>query len=259
MPAIAAHYYFGQAVQQQLPQEIAQVLASNQNLFILGCQGPDFLFFAKPLTGARFHKLGSAIHSAPARVLFDSNLKLYNTTGNAALLAYIAGCLCHFWLDKSCHPFVYEHAPQMGQHHRLESEFDSLIIEKQGLNPAKYCYIPISEVDYGVVGMAYNLTPKEAKRGVRDFRKYSSILHHRKFVEACESIAGKKGALSGLSPQKELIYTDYCQALYDMLESSISGGADLICQFVQASNDSQPLGGDFNYNFEGELHENDQA
>ena len=259
MPAIAAHYYFGQAVQKQLPSSIAQIIEKHENLFILGCQGPDLLFFTKPVTGKRFHKLGSAIHRAPGRVFFETNLKLYTTTKNESLLVYLLGCICHFWLDKSCHPFVYENAPEMSQHHRLESELDSLVIAYHQLDTSKHRLIPVTDIDFSAVAMAYNITPKEAKRAAKDFRRISGMLQHKKAVQLLEGIAGQKGALSGLSPHKDIVFGEDRQTLYGMLQDNIFSCAVLIEKVVAGLEANLPLPEQFNFNFEGKLHENDQT
>lgn len=50
MPAFYAHARFGNDVLAKLRGEIKEVCVKNYSEFSLGLQGPDYLFFYKPLS-----------------------------------------------------------------------------------------------------------------------------------------------------------------------------------------------------------------
>lgn len=71
MPATYAHYRFGLAVLERLPEAQRSVIASEPDLFMIGLHGPDILFFYHPLFPVnRVIRLGRQLHRAPGLPFF---------------------------------------------------------------------------------------------------------------------------------------------------------------------------------------------
>ncbi|MBN2557935.1 MAG: zinc dependent phospholipase C family protein, partial [Clostridia bacterium] len=84
----------------------------NETLYNLGAQGPDILFYYKPWSpiGGSIREAGERMHHhATARFFTDAIEILNKSTGKyyEELLVYMLGFLCHYYCDKTIHPYVY--------------------------------------------------------------------------------------------------------------------------------------------------------
>ncbi|MDF2951137.1 MAG: hypothetical protein K0S18_720, partial [Anaerocolumna sp.] len=50
MPSAYTHFKFGMEVIKLLPMELQNIILKNKDLYEIGLQGPDILFFYKPLS-----------------------------------------------------------------------------------------------------------------------------------------------------------------------------------------------------------------
>lgn len=161
MPALITHYlharkiYENIAVQCDGGRENRRLClpdddsSPEKRAFLLGAQGPDFLFFHRivPIVqfGKSLRKVGVKMHKIPADRLFSAFAQYcreradYPNTSIAA--AYSAGFLCHYMLDCAVHPFVYAMQKAMIQrlnityfdgcvHSRIEHSLDVILLEK---------------------------------------------------------------------------------------------------------------------------------
>lgn len=140
MPAIYAHNRFGEAVTALLPEGLQQVIHSFPEALHLGFQGPDILFNYKPFTKNPIRQIGVDLHHLPAAEFFVQQAKtLLVQTENGettykkdAQTAYIVGFLCHFLLDATVHPDIYELEATGVSHGKIESELDKHLMRKDG-------------------------------------------------------------------------------------------------------------------------------
>ena len=72
MPGITAHYIFGQKVLDKYPKEIKNIVIENKDLFNIGLQGPDILFYYKPLKSNNVTKFGNDMHDEKGSIFFNS-------------------------------------------------------------------------------------------------------------------------------------------------------------------------------------------
>ncbi len=73
--------------------------------FYYGVQGPDLLFFHKPITGGEGLALGNKVHSDLPKQLFEKDfLKLKEK--NDYYKGYYFGVLLHFFGDLNMHPYI---------------------------------------------------------------------------------------------------------------------------------------------------------
>ena len=144
MPALFAHYSFGEKVLSALPATLSENIQRFHEAFSLGTQGPDILFYHHPLKKNDTRAKGSDMHFLPGESFFlrqAKRLTLENFVKreNGQLLpssaeaSYVAGFLCHFVLDVFAHPTVYALQATGISHGRIESEFDKHLLKKEGL------------------------------------------------------------------------------------------------------------------------------
>ena len=104
MPAIVAHYLLGQQVLEKLKNPIKNLILKNKEMFDIGLQGPDILFFYKPYFNNQIVEYGHKIHNNNGYTFFSEVLNVEDVTED--YIAYIFGVVCHYCLDRNCHPFV---------------------------------------------------------------------------------------------------------------------------------------------------------
>lgn len=141
MPAFVTHHLFADQVFHALPEGQAKTaVRRNYDAFLWGAQGPDILFFNKistvlPLWGSvMHHKKVKENFAAMQRYLIRTRQGFFFE----AQLAYALGFLCHYALDKTCHPYVYcvqaafQEDPRVssGAHNRIESDIDTALYRR---------------------------------------------------------------------------------------------------------------------------------
>lgn len=135
MPAFYAHTTFGEQVVAYLPPSLREQLLSNKDCFTLGFQGPDILFYHKPLSSNPIKSKGMDLHLTSAKEFFiNCAKKIQSANGEEkqALASYVAGFICHFSLDNACHGHIYQLEATGISHGRIESEFDKYLKRKNG-------------------------------------------------------------------------------------------------------------------------------
>ena len=181
MPTTYAHNVFGEAVLKRLPAELQDIVSENSMAYRLGLHGPDVLFYYKPFGKNPVSDLGSRLHKEEARGLFMRCKELLGQDGDPALLAYTIGFICHFMLDSSCHPFIGAYMEKTGaRHDEIETEFDRVLMEKNGKNPMTFRPADFIRTDAGTLRvMARVLEPvteKELRHGLRGMKFYTGVV-----------------------------------------------------------------------------------
>ena len=73
MPAVYAHRRFGEKVLAACQNDEARTaIETYQDLFNIGLQGPDILFYYDPLRQNPYKAAGDALHDAPAAPFFEA-------------------------------------------------------------------------------------------------------------------------------------------------------------------------------------------
>lgn len=139
MPNIWTHLIFGQEVLKRIGEEKLIEQPHMRNLFNMGCQGPDFLFYHNFLPwkkGAVMNQLGSAMHSKHCGpVLMDL---LESVAGKRAdkespdeAVIYAVGFVLHHTLDRNVHPYVFSRSGfAKWDHQRFEVMMDTLVVRR---------------------------------------------------------------------------------------------------------------------------------
>jgi hypothetical protein len=143
LPNIWTHLIFGQELMKQLGH--ANMLNDRQlrQVFSLGCQGPDFLFYHNFLPWKKektLNQLGSLMHTKMCGPFLEDLLRQVQGRGlyNPAVV-YVLGFITHHILDRNMHPYVfYKSGFKKWDHQRFEIIIDTLIVlRKLGLQTWK--------------------------------------------------------------------------------------------------------------------------
>lgn len=156
MPAIMTHDFFGKDV-YAAHAELVGTSRDERDAFLLGNQGPDPLFYLVLTLRMRpFFSLGSTMHHLnPSKLLhaLKESLEVLEEDEAPTGRAYAAGFLCHYTLDSSMHPLVYQQqfalcdagiegltrADGNEVHAEIEREFDEMVLyTKLGCTIASY-------------------------------------------------------------------------------------------------------------------------
>lgn len=140
MPNIITHTLFADEMLDLLQDE---ELTSRRQLFEIGSNGPDILFFhhMNPVDFAkktRLHWYGSELHKDYIDEFYRSALHAVwrekNSEIRKDMIAYVCGHLCHWALDSCEHPYIFYRTgtcqgKSASYHHRFESILDSLMLK----------------------------------------------------------------------------------------------------------------------------------
>lgn len=145
MPNIITHKIFAEEVLRHIKHpQIQKVIEEHLQLYYIGSNGPDFLFFyhAKPWEALKNHEpnqIGSDLHKKGVNAFYHSALQSIQKEGNHRvqehMLAYVFGHLCHWALDMITHPYIFHRTGDCkglsaSHHHRFESMMDTLMLKK---------------------------------------------------------------------------------------------------------------------------------
>lgn len=182
MPALYAHNQFGNRVLQKVELERRVAILKYLRQFRIGLQGPDYLFFYKPLHRNPISQIGFQIHERPAREFMEHAKEVIKRCGtDSPEYGYIMGFICHFTLDSECHPFVAEEIERTGVGHiEIESEFEKFMMRKNGEEPLSYPVGKTFPTDTAtaecIVKFYEGVNAKEARYALKSMKNYKSFL-----------------------------------------------------------------------------------
>ena len=181
MPAMYAHDTFGRKVATKLPLSVKQPILQYPQMFRVGLQGPDVLFFT-----IRLRNIRSATWEDPCikkqRDPFgkcSGNLESRWGKGFAAFL--FDGLLCHFMLDSACHPYIDNQIEKIGVGHiAIETEFERLLLLLDGKDPVSfpvgYCMPTDEDLAQGIAPFYPGVSVRDMSRSIRAMRRYKNLL-----------------------------------------------------------------------------------
>ncbi|MEX1031264.1 MAG: hypothetical protein WDZ91_14650 [Paenibacillaceae bacterium] len=137
MPNIWTHNWFGDKIAEQSKLYVLPTDLETRNLYHLGCQGPDFLFYHHylPWHGtSAMNKLGSRLHRefcGPILLDMAKTLKEQQAKPNDPLTHYVLGFMMHHVLDRNMHPYVFCKSGSIKwNHQRFEVIMDTLVMKQ---------------------------------------------------------------------------------------------------------------------------------
>lgn len=236
MPAATTHVEFAKDVLRTYPQFKHEI--TNKQMFWLGSQGPDMLFFSRAsfLPGS-LHKYGSLMHGSK---VYDV-IQFFETYANddPDLHSYIMGYLCHYALDSNAHPLIFAVTDYTVKrdggktgivHVGLEAQIDVWLLHQRGRTPLDYDvfhYLKVSESDQRKLAEMYhemfqkiyqlNISTSAIASSIREVYTWTKFLYPRKItyetVYSFENIAGGNHGLTAMmlyqKTPKEVINTEH--------------------------------------------------
>lgn len=182
MPAGYAHVSFGDKVLKKLNKqenlndfEILKIINKHTDIFKIGLQGPDILFFYKPYVKNDIKTLGENIHSSPASNFFNHSKNIIKMLDNKDLaLAYIFGVICHFALDSECHSYIeYRMHKTNVSHLEIETAFDQLLLRLDKIDYKTHNsveYITFNKEQAWTIGHIFNLDANIIKKSLNSMK-----------------------------------------------------------------------------------------
>lgn len=252
MPGFSSHYLFGVSCYHEFPNCQVKTWVRNYHCsFSLGLQGPDIFFYS--LYSHLKHKInpGVILHNHQTGLFLKhlrDSLKLFPDDSDFHIgFAYYAGFLCHYTLDRTCHPFVYgrtdfegEKPGYFGNHAQLETDIDSdLLWHKRQILPSEFCQAKTlflspaeASVIASMVSYAYDKTfpnlgvnKKEVHIAILAMHFECHLMHDpygwkKSFVKKCESIFLGYPFISAVMPSDRKIFNyDPCNRKHQVWHS----------------------------------------
>lgn len=204
MPAMITHYLAAKGMADILRQNNTDF---NRTMLLWGAQGPDFLFYHKPLNGKKsLREFGIKLHKLPPEELFLALRKyteLCNIKEVGFVYSYCYGLLCHLALDSAAHPYVYYFqnvlAEKIGEkanfmHHKIEHNIDVIMLKgledrqvtrfhiKEALPSCRRGLKAAAKAMTFAINEIFRDTPvseSEVYKAFKDCRKYEGLLISR--------------------------------------------------------------------------------
>ena len=136
MPSIVTHNLFCHDVLNNINSNI------DINLYQIFAQSFDELFYYSfffPFLGKKERKFGYYCHRHNVNDYFKNIISYIdgnNYHNNKSLLSYLYGSICHYVLDKNCHPYVFYYSGDanqnkrwVGLHEKMEVEIDAYMLK----------------------------------------------------------------------------------------------------------------------------------
>jgi len=242
MPALLTHDFFGRDVFEQIALEGPFDSQDARDLFLLGNQGPDPLFYAQfMLRFLPIKRFGSRLHKEKPDETIESFQRIaYNLPKpeQDLLVAYLLGFICHFTLDSVVHPFIYAQEYALCDagvkgldrcdgplvHAQLEADLDMMMLfQRLGVGIRKFNYTPYvlraSDAGLALLDRAYETMAHEVfsyslpsdafSKGIRDMRLsirllYSPLGIKRGLIGKLERIFTRHSYAQAMSPPNDI-------------------------------------------------------
>ena len=254
MPAVYTHLRFGEAVKNRLPERLQACIEAYGEAFRLGTQGPDVLFYHKPLKKNALKTYGMQVHLQTAEGPFVKVAKHLTRDGGAAfaLRAYVMGFLCHFLLDTHFHPIIDDNCSDELSHGKIESELDKYMLRKDKLPTRGYnTATPISG-ENGTISAAATMLEVDEKAieiGVKTMKKINGWFSSKSecfhsFAHLVLKIAGMDRKFGDMFLHKtdELSCASVNARLDDMWNATVDKAAMVVTEYFEKLEDTAASG-----------------
>lgn len=264
MPAAYAHYVFGQKVLRELPRDLQERIKDYLPLYHIGLHGPDILFYYEPLHANEVNQLGTKMHNENADAFFERAKQLIMSASGEekmAMEAYIAGFICHFMLDSECHGYIAEKMAESEiSHSEIETEFDSMLMRKKGLDPHTRnaaLHLVVNKNCAQIIAPFFDLKPKQILKAVSSMKRYHQLLlvpkkPKRLLIDTALKISGNYDTMHGMmvneEPNPQCVDSNW--ELFRRLKNAVEPCEELIEEYLDVCNGTQTLNERFSRNYE---------
>ena len=260
MPSIYAHFRFGDQAAKLLPEPMRRSIARFPQLFSLGVHGPDFFFFYQPLFKTQMGSLGDWYHGLTGREFFQRAVHHLADNPSEGAKVYLYGVLCHYALDSVCHPMINA-ATAAGNpvHTELETEFDRVLLTKDGRVPPERQYLGRRlKLTWGesvtVAGFYPPATVYTVRRSVRLMAAATRLMtmKNRRLLQAIFNLGGTYASKMVMHQRPNRRCSALIPQLEELYEQALERFPTMAAQLEAYLKDGTPLGAEFDANFEGE-------
>lgn len=260
MPSIYAHFRFGDQAAKLLPESLQRSIARFPQLFDVGVHGPDFFFFYQPLFKTRMGNLGGWYHDMTGREFFQRAVQHLNSSPSEGAKVYLYGVLCHYALDSVCHPMITKAtAGGTPVHTELETEFDRVLLAKDGLVPPERQYLGRRlKLTWGesvtVAGFYPPATVYTVRRSVRLMAAVCRLMtmKNRKLLQAVFNLGGEYGSKMVMQQRPNRRCAALIEEVGALYDRALERFPALAAQLEDYIANGTPLGPEFDANFSGE-------
>lgn len=259
MPTTYAHYRFGCDVLSSLPPHTQTVIVHHRSLFDFGVHGPDLLFYYKPLSKNSVNQIGYQSHERVGRDFFAQAAEAArNASKQEAALAYLYGVLCHFALDRECHPYVGQKEKTGVSHSAIEASFDRYLMLKDRLDPVTHRVtkhlLPSRESAQIIAPFYPPLTDAEVYQAEKSMRFFLNLLIapglKRKILLFGIRLAGQSSLEDMFVPlQQDPKCVDSDEILFAHYQDALKLAKTLFAQLDGYLSGTGTLGSGFNHTF----------
>lgn len=270
MPSHYAHYYFGKEVIRIMPEDVKNIINTNEtsiDAYMMGLHGPDFLAFYRPWRHNALNREGRRVHQEPGRNFFESASMQLKDHPTSEAYSYIFGCITHFILDASCHPLVTEYMKETGlSHAKIEREFDNYILRICRKSPKRVNLRKVfphnDKVDRLMADFYTGTTPKSTAEAIDTMTKVLALF-------ASKKASVRKAAYNTLSlisspsvkSRRDMIYSEQAEPraeisnakLFDALNKAVMIAAREMDHFMDYVLLGTPLNDNFDFNYLGRI------
>lgn len=248
MPGFYTHARFGEQVFEALSAEMKERISGYKELFFIGLQGPDILFYYKAYKSNPISKKGYAQHGLPGKAFFQPAREKIATCENIdAAFSYIAGFICHFTLDSQCHPYIATVEEKTGlSHAEIETEVERYLMELDGRDSLRYLAVNdvvISDRNAEVISWFFEDVEREDVQAALRHMKFFSRMFcapskgKRFMVNTALKLAGKYDSMTGMIVNYEENPACYesTRKIADLSEEVVELASQLITEFSAAT------------------------
>lgn len=265
MPATYAHYRFGREVLGKLGGDIRKKIEKEEKLYLIGLHGPDILFYYRPLGKNKINQFGHNMHKRTGQDVFSEMFEREEEISGRqkeAVQAYIYGFLCHFALDRCCHPFVEEWIRKSGVSHiEIEAEFDRALMIHDGFHPL--LHKPAGHITSGsweaeaIRRMFPDFSVKELREALVSAKAYNHLFvapgpTKRGLIKGALKVFGKSEELSGLliNFRSNEACRESTRRLIHLYRQAVPMAAGMVAEMGKAFEEGVFLpGGEFDHTF----------
>ena len=175
-----------------------------------------------------------------------------------AALSYLYGVLCHFALDRCCHPYVAEKELQGVSHSTIESSFDRYLLIRDGLDPVTHkvtAHLHPSRKSAGVIALFYPfLTVEEVFQAENHMLLFLNALiakgPKRRALLRAMNLADKAHLSDLFIPYEQVSEcTDSDRALYGHYQEALELSGELFHELNAVLNGTGDFGPGFDHTF----------
>ena len=227
MPSAYAHLRFGWEVLSAIPTPYRAAAKNLTQLYNVGTQGPDPLFYYNPLVENPVDKQGHHCHAMTGKAFFEAALVRYRAAPSEGAAAYLFGVLAHYCL--------LQKDGKLPPH--LQDYYKSLRMTRGERATAAALY--------------ENLSPRAFGWCVRNLANVHHVAtsRNRRFAKRLLGLGGRRGRAFLMTVGPNPMYAHLDEPIFEAYSAALADFPTLAAQLADALKDGAPLGPEFDPTF----------